>query len=257
MAIKYTEINTDDIVFTQLRDNIHIPSQRVAYINRANESKLIIQTPEIITETYGIPQLGLFYNTDKLRAFYKLGFCHERKKYPEEVNYAAIEAFYNKLKELDAYFGSDDFKKKMFGSKFASKHEYIPIVHEIVDEEDDCEQDTNDTNKLISRAYKPPYVKLKIDLDYNTDCPKLKLYDKTNDSRNNVVVENFKDTTDHMKYLTKHRFIIHINRLYSMKCQGSSDKRKYAIGLKIIAVECTNKPQKLERSDVDFVDFID
>ena len=112
MAIKYTEITTDDIGSTPLRDSIHIPSQRVAYINRANESKLIIQTPEIITETYGIPQLGLFYTSDKTRAFYKLPFCYERKKYPEDVNYEAIEAFYNKLKELDAYFGSADFKKK-------------------------------------------------------------------------------------------------------------------------------------------------
>ena len=112
MAIKYTEITPEDIVFSPLRDNVHIPSQRVAYINRANESKLFIQTPEIITETYGIPQLGLFYNTDKTRSFYKLPFCHDRKKYPEDVNYEAIETFYNKLKMLDVYFCFSRFQGK-------------------------------------------------------------------------------------------------------------------------------------------------
>ena len=143
----------------------------------------------------------------------------------------------------------------MFGNKFATKHEYMPLVREVVDEDENDGQDTNDTNTLISRAYKPPYVKLKFDLDYTTDCPKLKLYDKSNGLRNDVLVENFKDTTDHMKYLSTHRFIIHMNRLYTMKSQGSSDKRKYAIGLKIIAVECTNKLQKLEHDAVGDVCF--
>ena len=46
MAIKYTEINLDDIMFSQLQDNTYIPSQRISWISKSDKSKLIIQTPE-------------------------------------------------------------------------------------------------------------------------------------------------------------------------------------------------------------------
>ena len=85
-------------------------------VNQINQ-KLIIQTPKIITETYGIPRDGGYYTTDKSRAFYKLPFCHERKQNIDEVDYNDVEEFYKKMKELDMYFASTEFKKKIFGNK--------------------------------------------------------------------------------------------------------------------------------------------
>ena len=115
MAIKYTEINLDDIMFSQLQDNTYIPSQRISWISKSDKSKLIIQTPKVITETYGIPREGGYYTTDKSRAFYKLPLCHERKQNIDEVDYNDVEEFYKKMKELDMYFASTEFKKKIFG----------------------------------------------------------------------------------------------------------------------------------------------
>ena len=60
MAIKFTEINIKDIVFSPLQDNVYIPSQRISWINKADNSKLLVQTPRLITETYGIPRDGVF-----------------------------------------------------------------------------------------------------------------------------------------------------------------------------------------------------
>ena len=115
MAIKYTEINLDDIMFSQLQDNTYIPSQRISWISKSDKSKLIIQTPKVITETYGIPREGGYYTTNKSRAFYKLPLCHERKQNIDEVDYNDVEEFYKKMKELDMYFASTEFKKKIFG----------------------------------------------------------------------------------------------------------------------------------------------
>ena len=70
-----------------------------------------------------------------------------------------------------------------------------------------------------------------------------------------VNVESFKDMTDHIKYLTKVRFIICLDRLYLMKSQGTS-KQKYGVFLKILIAECENKKQE-DKSDTFNLDFID
>ena len=47
----------------------------------ADKSKLIVQTPRVITETYG--REGVFYTTYKSRSLYKLPLCYERKQHIE------------------------------------------------------------------------------------------------------------------------------------------------------------------------------
>ena len=243
MAIKYSEINTDELLFTPLQDYVYIPSQRISWINKSDKSKLIIQTPKIVAESYGIPKEGNYFTTDKSRSFYKIPLCHERKQYVDEVDYNEIEEFYKKMKELDTYFTSTEFKKKMFGDKSLGKYEYQPIVRE-EDQEDD-------------QPYRPPYIKLKIDIDFATNWPSIKLYNKVDGARNLVGVEKLNDITEHIKYLTKVRFIINIDRLYLMKNLGG-DKKKYGVCIKIVAAECENTIKKpLERSDTSFIDFTD
>ena len=107
MAIKFTEVNTKDIVFSPLQDNVYIPSQHISWINRADSLKLLVQTPKFITETYGIPRDGVFYTTDKSRSFYKLPLCHDRRQHPEDVDYSEVTEFYAKMNELDTYVASD------------------------------------------------------------------------------------------------------------------------------------------------------
>ena len=117
MAIKFIEISIKDIVFSPLQDNVYILLHRISLINNADNSKLLVQTPKFITETYGIPRDGVFYTFDKSRSFYKLPLCHERKQHPEDVDYSEINELYAKMKELDAYFSSDEFKRSMFWGK--------------------------------------------------------------------------------------------------------------------------------------------
>ena len=157
-----------------------------------------------------------------------------------------------KLKELDQHFGSDEFKNKLFGEKNASKYEYQPIVRgleEPGEEEQVVEGPEN-------RPYRPPYIKVKIDLDYESGRPTCKVIDKSNGERENIKANNFKELTDHIKFMSKHRMVLHINQLYSMKNQAGGEKRRYGIALKLAAMECANKTRKLERADSHFYDPI-
>ena len=208
MAMQYPEIGIRDIVFNPIQDNVYIPSHRISWINNADNSKLIEQTPKFITEAYGIPRDGVFYTTDKSRSFYKLPLCYDRKQYEQDVDYSEIKEFYTKMNELDEYFSSGEFKKRIFGDKNINKYEYQPIVRE----PEVSEEDLSDVERQ-SVIYKPPYIKLKIDIDSVTGLPSISLYDKVEDVRSVVIIEKLKDLTDHITYLTKVRLVIVIHRL--------------------------------------------
>ena len=140
-------------------------------------------------------------------------------------------------------------RESYFGDKNINKYEYQPIVR--TPEINEC-----DDGEYAS-AYKPPYIKLKIDIDNTTDRPRIRLYNKSENGREVVAIDKFKDITDHMKYLTKVRFVAIIHRLCVMKTQ-IADKKRYGICIKIIAAECENKVKKqLERTDTNLVDFFD
>ena len=255
MTTRFQQLNIENIAVGPTQDSSFIPSQRIAWISsNTTNSSLLIQSPEFITETYGIPREGPFYTTDKSRAFYKMPFCHERHKHSDEIDDQQVEEFFMKLTELDQHFGSDEFKNKMFGEKNASKYEYQPIVRGL-DQPDEEEEVVEEPE---NRPYRPPYIKVKIDLDYESGRPTCKVIDKSSGDRDNVKVNNFKDQTDHIRFMTKHRMVIHMNRLYSMKNQAGGEKRRYGIDLKLAAMECTNKTRKLERTDSQFYDaFLD
>ena len=84
MATKATDIDLTLFQIGRLEDSSTVSSQKIAWINyETNKKKLHIQTPVFVTETYGIPREGTYYQTDKSRAFYKLAFCHERAKHSD------------------------------------------------------------------------------------------------------------------------------------------------------------------------------
>ena len=70
--MKISDIEVSNIRIGKLDDNIRTPSQRIAYINyEQDRTPLNAITPEFITETYGIPREGPYYQTDRSRAFFK------------------------------------------------------------------------------------------------------------------------------------------------------------------------------------------
>ena len=115
---KYNELVVADMQFSELSDSTRVSSQKISFITY-NGMNMMMQTPTIITEAYGIPRKSEFYKDDKDRSFYKLPFCHERKQ-QEDVNYDQIQEFYSKLREIDVRCSSVEFRKQMFGDKFST-----------------------------------------------------------------------------------------------------------------------------------------
>ena len=61
------------------------------------------------------------------------------------------------------------------------------------------------------------------------------------DKKAEVNMNSFKDALRHIKYITKHRIIIHSGNLYAMKTSSGNEKRKHGIVLKATATECVNQ----------------
>jgi hypothetical protein len=249
MLTKASNIDVNLFQVGNLEDSSSVSSQRIAWVNYATDSsKLNIQTPTFLTETYGIPREGPYYQTDKQRAFYKLPFCHARAQYKDDVDYLDVEKFYNKMVELDQYFGSEEMRLKLFGDKLASKYEYQPIVRH-PEVEDEVPEDKK-------AAYRPPYAKVKLVLsNCEEEVPLFRLIEKKEDgTKTELPLTCFGDVTKHMRFLTKHRMILEVQKVYAMKTASGGDKRKYGVNIKLVAAECTNKSERSNNKCVDFFD---
>jgi len=250
MVIKATELEVQNILFGKLEDSSLVASQKMAFISYKEQgSKLIAQTPDFITEAYGIPREGTFYSTAKSRAFYKLPFCHERHQYSDELDYGQIERFYDKLREIDKYLDTEEFRVQLFGEKNAKRYEYQPLVRVAQPAEEEEEEAGRSASERV--YYRPPYTKVKLDLAYDTEEPRFRLFDKSTGERKEVALKTFDDILQHMRYLTKHRMAIHFSKLYAMKTASGNEKRKYGIILKAFAVECSNKSKPQLDKEID------
>lgn len=261
--IKFNNINVENIVFNKLEDNPRVKSQKIGYIYYKSsegdvDRQLTIQTPEIDSEVYGIPREGPYYPDAKSRSFYKFGFCHDRKLNPD-INYDDIETFFNTLVSIDEYCNTDDFRKKMFGDKQYNKYSYQPLVR-FPEEED---EDNSNDKKYDKPLYRPPFTKIKLDLEYNNDPdvvstkPTFSIFEKIDKSRNKVELNSFDDVLQYIKYRSKLRFIIRFSKMYAMKTSSGSEKKKYGITLKAIQIEVqrskSNKQESMTLEDA-FID---
>ena len=255
MAFKATDIDVSLFHIGRMEDSTNVSSQKIAWINYdTNKGKLNIQTPVFVTETYGIPREGVYYPTDRSRAFFKLPFCHERARHTDEMDYCAMEKFYNKLVELDKYFGSDELKLQLFGDKMASKYEYQPILRH---PERDEEEEVNDmsSTKAVKDYYRPPYAKIKLPLN-DSETPLFRLINKRDEdgTAQEIPLNSFDDVTKHMRYQTKHRMIIEVQKLYAMKTNSGGDKRKYGVTVRLVAAECSNRAEVTNNKCIMFFD---
>ena len=92
------------------------------------------------------------------------------------------------------------------------KYEYQPLIKNAW-EEAIREGDIN------IKMYKPPCLKLRVDIDYNTKAPNVVIFDRDDSSstRNRIEPSQVDELHNHIKYLSKVRLIVEINRVYALK----------------------------------------
>jgi len=259
-VVKFDQLDIRKIIFEQLKDSTVVTSQKIGYIkyktDDEEEASLKVQSPTIDFETYGIPRDGPYYPDDKSRSFFKFPFCHDRKLNPA-IDYDKIEMFYQKLVEIDEHCNSDEFRKMMFGEKQYNKYQYVPLVRmQEVDDDDELKRDKNG-----EPYYSPPYTKIKFFTDSDSEDSKypkypVKLFERVNGSRNQIMFSSFDDFVKQIKYRSKLRFIISFGKLYAMKNANGGEKKKYGITLKAthIEIERSNMVASTKQNIDAFVD---
>ena len=110
--------------------------------------------------------------------------------------------------------------------------------------------------KAVKDYYRPPYAKIKLPLN-DSETPLFRLLDKKDDggTTQEIPLNSFSDVTKHMRYMTKHRMIIEVQKLYAMKTSSGGDKRKYGVTVRLVAAECTNRAEVTNNKCVGFCCF--
>ena len=211
-TIKPDQVKISQIAFGALQDSTYVKSQKHAFITHNNQ-KLCIQTPYFLTETYGAPRAGEYYQTLKSRAFYKMPFCFDRREFADEVDYDAVAVLHDKLVEIDALMSSAETKHKLFGEKNAEKYDYVPIVRQPQVSDDD-------ENVEHKKYYRPAYAKVKLDLAVETEIPRFRLFDSPIGKRVEVQMKSIEDALKQFRFMTKRRMILNVFKVYASKAAG-------------------------------------
>ena len=125
------------------------------------------------------------------------------------------------------------------------KYEYQPLVK---NPRDDIHLEGENVR---TNMYRPPCLRLKIEINYTTKCSNLILFDKNeaDNTRNKIELNKVDDLYNYMKYLSKIRGAVEINKLYALKNNNLNGKKNYGIILKLVTVECINNYMKINEAE--------
>jgi hypothetical protein len=235
-VINYTDIIPENVNFTKLEENERSNGQLIGYpryLHNGTEGKMLIQLPWTKLTTYGVPQLNQYYKTDAERAHVRIPIDLSN---PEHVEFA------DKIKAIDSHMASEETKDKLLGKK-GKKYKYQPMYREaLVSNDDDDDDDDEDVKKPKKQTSpRPPYIKLKILIDYNSKEVKTDVWQSEMNSENKrerSKLDNIKSIDDFaavVKYQSSIRCVAE-----AFKCWAHPLTKKdpeYGIALRIKRVE--------------------
>ena len=168
---------------------------------------------------YGVPKVGRFFPTDKDRMFLQV-----------PLDGALLESF----QMLDTFLTSNDMKQKLFKGS-ANTYTYSPIV---------------------KNGIKGPYLKMKLETDYDTGDIVTILWKSTRNDEGNVI----RDTTStHIKSIDDFASAVCLNS--TILCVVRLVKiwvinMQYGLTIKLVKVNALNNDKKVDEDDGHDVDFI-
>jgi hypothetical protein len=243
-TVSWNKVLVENFDITKPEDNERIPAQKLSYVrykNKGRSGQLYMKTPRIHMTSGGIPQEGPFYPDDQKRAKgFKIPFTKETS---EESD------FYEKMKELDTYFSSEDFKRDVLGwsDKTAATYDYVPIVRTPQEMDDDDEEEDEEKAKA-KKAMKekrekmgprPDYMKPFFELEYQTNKVLVKILHKSGEDK--IPAEDVNVLDDATRYITWNgyaKYILTPNKLYATKQKDNkTGKKTYGVTWKVICVE--------------------
>jgi len=230
---KYSDIDPKKLSFTDFEENARAKGQKIAYVrytdDKRGESTLIMQTPWITLDTYGIPRAGEYYKDENSRSFMKV---------PLDLHDECIKVLHDKMSELDTILSEDETKKTIFGSsKVAKQYQYQPVIRHPPQETIDDSDDESDDDSKKPKFARPPYMKAKFHLDYETGNMKTKLYKRVTEGdvkREEVPIKTLVDVEKLVTWKSRVRLILMPNKLWALKTYNG---KKYGISWKVMQIE--------------------
>lgn len=224
-SFNFSDFDIKNIGFEEIKetDTKMIKFSKLYYKNEDGlKTNLNFKTPQISHEVpfYNIPNITEFAKTDKDRSYLQFCFAHDRAA-ESSIDYKSIELFMNFINDIDNYFASDEVKKILFGAN-ANQYEYKSSIK--IEEEDRFD-------KVGKQIYLPPALKLRIDLDKN-NYPLCILLVNNNGKYNLIKHTKLEDIKANIKYKSKMRFNINLNKIFITK----SKPKKYWPIYKIRAI---------------------
>jgi hypothetical protein len=226
---KYQELNPKDLTMTKFEENERSNGQLLGYPRyKSDGAPLMLQGPWIKMISYGVPQLGQYYKSDKDRTFVKI---------PLDLSIPEIKEFHDKLQGIDAVFESKEFKTMQFGAK-AAKYKYLPIVRSPA--VDDNEDDEVDEKK--NKYPRPAYIKIKLDVTWPESQVKTQVYTSImkdgKREREKKDVSTVDEFASIVRFLSSIRPIIRpVKGWAEKKTRVGNDYMQYGITFKLVKVE--------------------
>jgi len=195
-TIKYNDVDSTRITSTEIQDNERSKGQRLAYIQYnhpkfGSDQPLVIQAPWIRIVNYGVPKMDeRYFKSDADRAFVKI---------PLDDNIPESAELIKMLIKLDELFTSKEFCLHLFGKKYEKYIKgYVPIYRKPILNDDEDNDDDSKKKSSKSTIPKYPYMKVKIDTNYDTKEVTTKLYrsEMINNKRVSTELQDIKTIDD-------------------------------------------------------------
>jgi hypothetical protein len=212
-----------------------------------------MQTPQIHICQYGIPTIGEFCKDDSNREYIKI---------PLDPNNKESMIFKQQLEAIDKW-AEEDNKANIVG-KNAKSYQYIKIVRKaFVNENDDDEEEKKPKGKYPVQE-KMDYIKVKFDMVWETKDIKTKIFRKLSDEeakekgskRELVEVNTVTDIANVIRFGSKVRMVVMLNKLWASNSKDSSGMYKYGITMKALQIE-VEPPANRVGQNVENIAFIE
>jgi len=217
--IKVSELTPDHIIPEKLEVNERSNNQLMGYIRNPGNDQVMIQTCMIPITEFGVPSYHKsYYDTFDKRAHIKLPL--DAKQNPP------IQQMIDVMMEIDEKFNSPETRNILFGDD-GKDWEYQEIVRESEPGKDSRER--------------PPYMKVKLDIVYDTESIRTLLVDSNNQVIQSESTQSIKEeqlyTIDefcnHVKFRSKIVLIITPCKVWTIaRGVGKSKVKNYGISWK-------------------------
>lgn len=223
----YSDVIPGNLSATELTETKDSKGQKIAFVRyndakRGADAPLFIQLPKIYISQGGVPKLDAkYYTEDHMRGFANV---------PLDATIPDSDSLMNSIAAWDEHFGSEAFKQKLLGPKFA-KYKYKTLISYPIEDEDA-------DPKKIKRI---PSIKVRLDLSYPDNNIKTVVYNATTDDDGKIIrtkvdnINSIDDFSRHFRWKSNARMIIRFAKIWAHP--PTKKDPEYGVILKMVKVE--------------------